>query len=51
MVIGITQQIIKKGISNQIALNIMELKNWKEMCDKFKSICTEINQGVVYLIF
>lgn len=31
MVIGIAQQIIKKGVSNQIAFNIMDLKDFKKM--------------------
>lgn len=50
MVVGIAQQIIREGVNNQIALNIMDLKVPKEMWDKLKSICTEVNQRVVYLI-
>ena len=42
MVVGITQQIILKGVNNQIALNIMDLKDPKEMWDKLKSICSKI---------
>lgn len=42
MAIGIAQQIIQKGIKNQIAFYIMDLKNLKEMWDKHKSICTEV---------
>lgn len=31
MAIGIVQQIISKDVSNQIAFNIMDLKNPKEI--------------------
>ncbi len=31
MVVGIAQRIIRKGVSNQIAFNIMDLKDPKEM--------------------
>lgn len=34
--IGIAQRIIKEGVSNQMAFNIMDLKNLKEMWDKLK---------------
>lgn len=50
MAIGTAQQIIREGVSDQIAFNIMDLKNPKEMWNKLKSICTEVGQGVVYSI-
>ena len=50
MAVGIAQKIIREGVSDQIAFNIMDLKNPKEMWDKLKSICTEVGQGVVYSI-
>ncbi len=50
MTIGTVQQIIRKGISDQIAFNIMDLKDPKKMWDKLKSVCTEIGQGVIYSI-
>ena len=50
MAVGIAQRIIREAVSDQIAFNIMDLKDPKEMWDKLKSICTEVGQGVVYLI-
>ena len=50
MAVGIAQRIIREGVSDQIAFNIMDLKDPKEMWDKLKSICTEVGQGVVYSI-
>lgn len=50
MAIGITWCIILEDVSDQIALNIMNLKNPKEMWDKLKSICSKIGQGIVYSI-
>ena len=50
MVVGTPQRIIREGIIDQIAFNIIDLKDPKEMWDKLKSICTEIGQGVVYSI-
>ena len=50
MAVGKAQRIIREGVSDQIAFNIMDLKDPKEMWDKLKSICTEIGQGVVYSI-
>lgn len=50
MAVGIAQRIIREGVSHQIAFNIMDLKDPKEMWDKLKSICTEVGQGVVYSI-
>lgn len=49
MAVDIAQKIIRKGVSDQIAFNIMDLKDPKEMWDKLKSICTQVGQGV-YLI-
>ena len=50
MAVGIAQWIIREGVSDQIAFNIMDLKDPKEMWDKLKSICTEVGQGVVHSI-
>ena len=50
MAIGITQRIITEGISDQIAVNIMDLEDLKEMWDRLKTICSEVEQGVVYSI-
>lgn len=50
MAIGITQQIIREDVSDQIAFNIMDLKGLKEIWNKLKNICTEVGQGLVYLI-
>lgn len=50
MAVGIALQIITEGVSDQIALNIMDLKDLKEMWDKLKSISTEVGQGIAYLI-
>ena len=51
MAVGIAQSIIQEGVSNQIAFNIMDLKNPKKMWDKLKSICTKVGQRVVYSVF
>ena len=51
IVVGIARQIILEGVSNQIAFNIMDLEDSKEMWDKLTSICTEIGQRVIYSIF
>ena len=50
MAIGIAQCIITEGISDQIAVNIMDLEDPKEMWDRLKTICSEVGQGVVYSI-
>ena len=50
MAVGIARQIIPKGVNNQIAFNIMDLEDPKEMWEKLTSICIEIGQDVVYLI-
>ena len=50
MAVGIAQRIIIEGVSDQIAFNIMDLKDPKEMWDKLKSIYTKVGQGVVYSI-
>lgn len=50
MVIGILQKIIRESVSDQIALNIMDLKDPKEMWDKLKSTCIKVSQKVVYSI-
>ena len=48
--IGIARRIILDGVNDQIAFNIMDLEDFKEIWDKLKSICSKIEQGVVYLI-
>ncbi len=48
--VGIAQQIITEDVSNEIAFNIIDFEEPKEMLDKFKSICTKIGQGVIYSI-
>lgn len=50
MAVGIARRIILEGVSDQIAFNIMDLEDPKEMWDKLTNICTEIGQGVVYSI-
>lgn len=50
MAVVTTQKIIREGVNNQIAFNIVDLKNLKEMWDKLNSIYTEVSQRVVYLI-
>lgn len=50
MAIGIAQRIITEGISDQIAVNIMDLEDPKEMWERLRNICTEVGQGVVYSI-
>ena len=50
MTLGIAQQIIRERISDQIAFNIMNLRDPKEIWNKLKSICIEISQGIIYFI-
>ena len=50
MAVGIAQKIIREGVSDQIAFNIMDLKDPKEMWEKLKSVYTEVGQRVVYSI-
>ena len=50
MVVGIAQRIIREGVSDQIAFNIMDLKDLKEMWEKLKSVFIKVGQGVVYSI-
>ena len=51
MAVGIARQSILEDVSNQIAFNIINLEDPKELWDKVTNICTKIGQGVVYLIF
>lgn len=51
MAIGIMQQIIRKNVSDQIVLNIMDLKNPNKIWDKLRSICIEVDQKIIYSIF
>lgn len=50
MAISIVQQIIREDISDQIALNIIDLKDHKEIWDMLKSIYTKVDLGLVYFI-
>ena len=50
MAVDIAKKIIQKSVSNQIAFNIMDLKDLKKIWDKLKNICTKVGQGVVYSI-
>lgn len=50
MAVGIARRIILEGVSDQIAFNIMDLEDPKQMWDKLTNICTEISQGVEYSI-
>ena len=51
MAIGTAQRIIREGVSDQIAFNMMDLKGLEKMWDKPKSIYTKVGQRVVYSIF
>lgn len=42
MAVGIACRIIVEGVNNQIAFNIMDLEDPKDMWNKLKSICTEV---------
>ena len=42
MAIGIAQKIIREGVSDQIAFNIIDFKDHKEMWEKLKSVCIEV---------
>lgn len=50
MAISIARYIILEYVNDQIAFNIIDLEDSKEIQNKLKSICSEIGQGVVYLI-
>ncbi len=50
MTVGTVQRIIREGVNDQIAFNIMDLKDPKEIWDKLKSIYIEVGQGVMYSI-
>lgn len=50
MAIGIARRIIVEVVNDQIAFNIMDLEDPKDMWTKLKSICSEVGQGVVYSI-
>ena len=50
MAIGIAQSIITEGVSDQIAVNIFDLEDPKEMWDRLKAIYSEVGQGAVYSI-
>ena len=48
--IGTTGRIIREGLSNDLFNNIINIDNLKEMWAKLKSVCSQVGQGVVYLI-
>lgn len=50
MAVEIAQQIILEDVNDQIAFNIMDLEDSKEMWEKLTSICSKIGQSVFYLI-
>lgn len=50
MAIGIAQPIIRKCISDQMTMNIIDQKNPKKIWDQLKYICIEIGQRVIYFI-
>lgn len=50
MAVRIARRIITEGVSDQIAFEIMDLEDPKEMWDKLKIICSEIGLGYFYLI-
>ena len=50
MAIGMAQKIIIEGVSSQIAFNIMDIDNPKDMWDTLKRICSEVGQGAVYSV-
>ena len=49
--VEIARQIILEDINYQIAFNIMDLEDPKEIWEKLTSICSEIGQDIVYSIF
>lgn len=51
MAIGIAYRIIIKEISLEIAFNIIDLEDLKDIWTKLKNIYNKVGQGVVYLIF
>lgn len=42
--------MLLKGVNNQITFNIIDLEDLKVMWDKLTSICSKIDQKVVYSI-
>lgn len=51
MAIGIAYHIIIKEISSEIAFNIIDLEDLKDIWTKLKNIYNKVGQGVIYLIF
>lgn len=51
MAISIACRIIVKEVSLEIAFNIIDLEDLKDIWTKFKNICNKIGQRVVYLNF
>lgn len=41
--VRIAQRIIRQSVSDQIAFNIMDLKDMKEIWDKLQSICIKVD--------
>lgn len=50
MILDIARQIILEDVSDQLAFNIMNLKDPKKMWDILKNIWSEIRHGMVYFI-
>lgn len=50
MAMGTANRIIKEGVSNDIFNNIIDITDPKEMWEKLRSVCSQVGQGVVYLI-
>lgn len=50
MAIGITTQIIKEGVSNDIFNNIIDIIDPQEMWEKLRTACSQVGQGFVYSI-
>lgn len=50
MAIELVWKIIIEGVSSQIAFNIIDINDPKAMWDILKRICSEVGQGVIYLV-
>lgn len=48
--IGMATQIIKKGVSNDIFNNIIDITDSKEMWKKLCNACSQVGQGIIYSI-
>lgn len=50
MAVGTATRIIKKGVSNDIFNNIIDITDPREMWEKLCTTCLQVGQGVVYSI-